>query len=341
MKGKGKRKWLTKSVIASIITAAVCVLVIAALLITNIFVPVKYLASYMFCGSNNVEGEADVTFLDVGYGTCIVIRFPDGKVMLIDGGDGSYTNNCKVLKALNSMHIDYIDWLVCSSVKSEHCGGLSEVIKYKQTGTIYYPYCKNIYITDEYYDFYMAATESGAELVYSEYKAGAYGENYFFSFLSPSIKENDEGEYAQLNSSASSGNINAASAVIWVEICGTSFIFCSDATAGIMSKICNNYLITTAAGDLYAAQGGYSVKLEELDVVEGANHGAAASATFYDFALPSYTIISVGENTNGSPSTDALTTMTASDGTVYTTQNSGTIKIDVYSDVYGISKEKQ
>ncbi len=340
MKGKTKRKGLSKSAIISIVTAAVCVLIMAALLITNIFVPVKYLASYMFCGSDNLNGEAVVTFIDVGYGTCIVLRFPDDKVMLIDGGDGSYTNNCKIIKTLNAMDINYIDWLVCSSVKSEHCGGLAEVVKYKDIGTIYYPYCKNIYITDEYYDFYKAANESGAELVYSEYKTGAYGENYFFSFLSPSVSENEDGEYAQLNSSATSENINAASAVLWVEICGTSFIFCSDATESVMTKICENYLIMTSAGDSYAPQGDYSVKLENLDIAEGANHGSSASAVFYDFAQPSNTIISVGENTNGSPSTDALTTI-CNYGEALTTQNCGTIKIDVYSDVYGISKEKQ
>lgn len=337
---KSKRKRLKKSTIISIITAAVCAVAVAALLIVNVYVPVKYLATYIICGSDNLDGASDVTFVDAGYGSCIIVRFPDGRVMLIDGGDGSYTNNCAVMSALNAMDIDYIDWLVCSSVKAEHCGGLSEVVKYKRTGTIFFPCCSNIYVTDEYYKFYTAAVNSGTEMVYSEYGAGSYGENYFFSFLSPSVTTNPDGEYAQLNGSATSDNINAASAVLWLEICGTSFIFCSDATESVMTKICENYLIVSASGGGFAPQGAYSVKLEELDFAEGANHGSVASAAFYDFARPVCTIISVGENTSGSPSTDALTTY-CNYGEAYTTQNSGTIKINVYSDGYGISKEKQ
>lgn len=336
---KGKRKRLKKSTIISLITAAVTGIVVVVLLIINMYVPVKYIAAYIMCGSDELEGVADVTYIDVEYGTCIAVRFPDGKTMVIDGGNGTYTNRCKIIKALNSMDIDYIDWLVCSSVKSEHCGGLSEIVKYKHIGTVYYPYCNNIYITDDYYNFYTEAVESGADMVFSQYKVGASGDNYFFSFLSPSVIDNAEGEYAQLNNYASEETINAASSVLWLEIYGTSFIFCSDATEDVMTKVCENYLMFTAVGDSYAAQDGYSVKLENLDIVEAADHGSVASATFYDFTQPDYTIISVGENTSGSPSTAALSTI-CNYGQAFTTQNCGTIKINVYSDGYLISKEK-
>ncbi len=337
---KGERKKITRATVISIITAAVFVLAAVALIITNIFIPVKYLACYVLAGSDAIDGSADVTFVDVGYGTSIIVRFPDGRVMLIDGGDGSYTNRCEIIKQLNAMDIDNIDWLVCTSVNAEHCGGLAEVIKYKSAGTIYYPYCKNVYITDEYHAFYNAAVSCGADMIYSEYGVGASGDNYFFSFLSPSSRTNPLGEYEQLNSYASTDTISAASAVLWVECCGTSFLFCSDATEDVMTKICENYLMFTAAGDSYAPQDSYSVRLEKLNVAEAANHGGCASAVFYDYVKPDCTIISVGENTSGSPALDAMTTICNS-GDAYTTQDCGNIKINVFSDSYEIIKEKQ
>ena len=61
-------KKLSKGRIAAVVTAATLATVSIALIILNIFIPVKYLSSYFVSGSRAESGVMRVSFLDVGYG---------------------------------------------------------------------------------------------------------------------------------------------------------------------------------------------------------------------------------------------------------------------------------
>ena len=138
---------LTKKALAAVISVAVAAAVITALLIVNIFYPLKYLSAYFVRRTRPQQGQLVLRMLDVGQADCALATLPDGKVMLIDGGDGSYTSTLSVIRALNSIDCDFIDYVVCTSVKAEHCGGLAEIIGMFGAGTIFYPYCVNKHIT--------------------------------------------------------------------------------------------------------------------------------------------------------------------------------------------------
>ena len=51
------------------------------------------------------EGELKIHFLDVGQGDCTVLEFPDGRSMIIDGGDGTFDNTAAILRYLNALKI--------------------------------------------------------------------------------------------------------------------------------------------------------------------------------------------------------------------------------------------
>jgi competence protein ComEC len=88
----------------------------------------------LFIGSGMLSGETDrgkltITFLSVGQGEATLIRFPDGKRMLIDGGGNPGDSNWDVgerllAPALWSMGIDRLDYLVLTHPHPDHLRGL-------------------------------------------------------------------------------------------------------------------------------------------------------------------------------------------------------------------------
>lgn len=305
-----KNNRLTKGRIIAIITAAVVCVLVLTLIIINIFIPIKYLSAYFVVEEEREEGVLTVTFIDVGYGDCILCELPDGKILLIDGGDGSHQSTLAILRKLNERGVDKIDYLVCTSVLTEYCGGLAEIIEYKEVGQIFMPEISDSLtdITEAYAEFVEAAENSDAEISYCSYGNGAVGEDYFFTFLSPSSADDPMGYYAALNSSPTDENILNASAVIWLEYAGRSFAFTSSAGKDALEDIVDSYNMMTEAGDKYGAIGDYSVVLSDCDVVSVPGHGReeCSSAIWYEALSPSVAVISVGENYSGYPSTQAL-----------------------------------
>ena len=109
-----KNNKLSKKAIAAVAIAAATAVAVIALLITNIFIPVKYLSSYTVLNNKGAkDGVMRVGFLDVGFGDCTVVELPDGKNMLIDGGNGRTVNTSRILKYLNLRNIDNVDYVVC------------------------------------------------------------------------------------------------------------------------------------------------------------------------------------------------------------------------------------
>ncbi|MCD7728635.1 MAG: MBL fold metallo-hydrolase [Clostridia bacterium] len=304
-KGKGK---LTKGAIAAIISIATTAVVISTLLIINLFFPLKYASAYFVTRSRSPSDGMYFHFLDVGHADCAIVEFPDGKVMLIDGGDGTYASTHKILKTLNGLDIDYIDYLVCTSVNEEHCGGLADIIEQKSVGTIYYPYSANVYITDEYYAFYNAAKECGAQMVVSEYGAGdeSDGGEYFFVFLSPVNHGSALSEYTTMNTSPTAENMDNASAVMWIEYAGNGVFYASDVHTDILSSIVKDYNFYNNDGlGSYFTLGSHEVDFSNCVLYKTANHGSYDSicSELYNLLSPSYSVISVGEqNASDCPS---------------------------------------
>lgn len=334
-----KRLKLTKRRVGAIITAAIVAVFVAALLITNIFIPVKYLFAYLVPREQRQPGVLTVTFLDVGYGDCAVCELPDGKVMLIDGGDGSYSNNLAILDRLNRRGIDKIDYLVCTSVLGEYCGGLAEIIEYKQVGRVFMPATENYFLTQSYALFCEQVNRFNIPKTYSHYGVGESGDGYFFTFLSPSSPDDPLGYYAALNSSPTEENMLNASAILWLEYAGTSFAFTSSAGRDALSDAVGSYKLITASGGRYAPAGDNDVVLENCDVVTVPGHGReeCSHPLWYDTLKPSVAVISVGENYSGCPSAQAIADIGNVVSSPALTQVRGDITVTVTTEGYTLS----
>jgi len=83
------------------------------------------------------RGTLQVHFLDVGQGDSTLIRFPDGRSMLIDGGGqfGNFNVGQGVVEPyLRSIQVSKIDFLVASHSDSDHISGLFPLMKRMEVG---------------------------------------------------------------------------------------------------------------------------------------------------------------------------------------------------------------
>ncbi|MDE7163488.1 MAG: hypothetical protein K2O44_05360 [Clostridia bacterium] len=339
----GRKSKLPKRVIALIITAAICAIMVAAILIVNAFIPVRYLSAYMVNGNKNAEGAMRVSYADAGFGDCILVELPDGKTVLIDGGDGAYPNTLHLLKFLNSRGVSTIDYLICTSVKDEHCGGLTEIVKYKKVGYAFIPFSLNTRITDEYNSFVSALNERGVSYGYAGVGEGIYSEEYgyFLTFLSPSNYLSDQSAYAGMNSDPTTANIENASVITWLEYDGTAFAFTSDIRAEGLKSITEMYSASIALGQPFCRIGGHSVKLEDCKIVTAPCHAGKSNtyAPWYDLIQPEQAVISVGKSFADYPSLQALSDI-CNYCDPYYTMYSGDITVTVSGGSYEIATSK-
>ena len=75
--------------------------------------------------SEDVVLNADykIHYLDVGQGNCTICELPDGKVLLIDGGNEFY--GFKISEFLSERNINKIDYLIATHADADHIGGLN------------------------------------------------------------------------------------------------------------------------------------------------------------------------------------------------------------------------
>jgi competence protein ComEC len=69
-----------------------------------------------------------MTAIDVGRGDALLIEFPNGKHMLVDGG-GSYSARHFVIPYLMEKQITHLDAIVCTHEHWDHIDGLVEMLK--------------------------------------------------------------------------------------------------------------------------------------------------------------------------------------------------------------------
>ncbi len=137
-----------------------------------------------------------VTYLDVGQGNCTFVKLPDGKTMLIDGGNTMYGD--KIFNYLRSINVSKIDYMIASHADSDHIGGLIKVLEQFEVKNIYRPFqicgrgtsykdfvpSESEDLADVYY-YYRDKLDKNAKIsrvtssVYNDFLTAAYSEIYF------------------------------------------------------------------------------------------------------------------------------------------------------------------
>lgn len=262
------------------------------------------------------EGELRISFLDVGQGDATLIRFPDGKTMLIDGGDDKNENKRSLMRYLNAAGIDFIDYLVLTHTDSDHCGGLTEVVKFKDVGKVYLPLAEDYNVNAGFARLYAEAQKKGLSIETADisFKISSTDPRYPYELycLSPYMG-------AELSEEA-----NENCAVLWLDYKGVSTIFCADAPQSIEERLIRDQRL-----------GLLNCSIESTEIIKMPHHGSndGASLEFLEFLGVKTAVISVGkDNIYGHPSTETLTRLSSVGADVYRTDEQGHIVAVITSD---------
>lgn len=241
------------------------------------------------CGKNSL---LEIHIIDVGQGDSILIKTPNSKTLLIDGG----TNESeRIVKGYLKKHkIKTIDFLIATHPDSDHIGGLDAVVNKFNVKGLYLP--EQTITSNSYNDLISACNQKQVPLNYV-YKGNNFSiDNYIDLFvLSPSYIQDDN-------------NLN--SIVFKLSFKNKSFLFTGDAESSNESDIINSF------------------NLEDIDFLKVGHHGSKSSTTseFLDETTPDVAVISCGyKNQYGHPHNTTLKNLKDHNVTTYRTDLSGDI----------------
>ena len=269
------------------------------------------------------EGELRMHFLYVGQGDAILIELPDGKVALVDGGDNRESTELVVMRYLNALGIDTIDYLVATHTDADHCGSLDAVVAHKKILNAYLPTTKPENAGKEYASLYANLLEEECAMHFNQrYRkmGNAEGENsYIFTFVYPYSSALSDGELPD--------DPNMESAVLWLDYRGVSTLLTGDAPYAV-----EGFLMREDRLGMFENTG---VELSSTEILKVSHHGSG-DATGYDFLeyLHAETaIISCGKNNiYGHPTSGVLNHLSTAGVTTYRTDELGSIVVTISAD---------
>ena len=262
------------------------------------------------------EGELRIHFIDVGQGDCILLELPDGKVALIDGGDEKESTATKIIRYLNALKIEVIDYLIVTHADADHFGGLDRVVEYKTVLNAYLPAIKPENAGNKYARLYEQLLEERCVIEYASRNislSNSTGETpYVFTFLYPytakiedeNLKEDD----------------NASSSVLWLDYHGVSALFTGDASTSAELALVRD--------DQMGMFEPYGVDLTSTEILKVAHHGSSNSShlDFLTYLNVQTAVISCGkDNTYGHPSEGVQLNLDKVGATTYRTDENGSV----------------
>ncbi|MDD4801945.1 MAG: DNA internalization-related competence protein ComEC/Rec2 [Syntrophomonas sp.] len=244
------------------------------------------------------RGSLEMVFIDVGQGDSTLIKTPQGRFVLVDGGGSPmYDVGSKtVLPYLHYRGISKLDMVINTHPDIDHLQGLVRVAHATQIKYIGLPEC--IKDRNEYYNLRNIAIFQNIPIV--SLQAGQYiklEENLEIKVIYPS-GENYSGD-----------NFNRKSLVLQIKFRDFSAILCGDIPQEVLTQV-----------------------LEATDspvtLVKVPHHGSKGSLlpSFYNDLQPRYAVISVGANNPfGHPHPDVLEILAKTGAKVLRTDQDGAV----------------
>jgi competence protein ComEC len=317
-KGKVKKR---KKILAAAIGAFVL-----GLCLFSFFVPPVTWKYYVALPkvSARADGELRIHFLNAGDGDCMVLELPDGKSLMIDGGEDEFS--ATALRYLNALKIKKLDSLLLTHTDTDHCGGLDKVVKYKSADKIYLHDVTNFYVNADYAELYAEVLKSGAEILRSHRYVELADDDseYQLTVLSPLSAGNDSAYDVVNDGSTKSEDIDDTSAVLYLSYGGVNALFMGDATSRVEEILIDHY-----KNNFFDNIG---VELANIDILKVGDHGSdsSTSGAFVKFLGVKTAVITCGEE-NGASST-VCDNLEEAGAEIFRTDRQGNIVVTISAD---------
>ena len=230
-----------------------------------------------------------VYFFDVGQADSILIQ-NENETMLIDAGNNE--DGDLLVKNLQELQIEKIDYLIGTHPHEDHIGGLDNIIKNFEIGTIYMPKVQTN--TKTFEDVLDAVANKNLKI-----ETPKVGDSFKIG----------EANCKVLAVGNDKTNLNLSSIVIQMNFENLSYLFTGDAEEEIENKL----------------------ELGKINILKVAHHGSDTSSSlkFLNKTAPELAIISVGkDNSYGHPSQTTLNNLKNIGSTIYRTDEVGNIMIE-------------
>lgn len=235
-----------------------------------------------------------VHYISVGQGDATAINFPDGRVMLIDAGpdDSASTLSSYLTNKVFNNQTDFtIDYFILTHADADHIGGAMRILSDFDIGIVYMPIIES-------------ETNVYKNLV------NYINENNINSEIISAKVELVGGVNLKIFEPLDRTSTNNTCPLIKLEFYDTSFLFTGDIDSSAESEFIRLY------GDEL-----------DIDVLKVAHHGSSYSTSeeFIKATTPEYSVISVGKNSYGHPSSEVLNRLETNGVVNYRTDINGNI----------------
>lgn len=305
-----------------ILCTFIVVAVILGLCIFGFFVPPASWKYYFSLPTveKRKAGEMRVHFLSVGQGDSTLVEFPDGKIMLVDGGLAEEESVGTVMRYLNALEIKKIDALVLSHADSDHSGGLKEVARYKKIEKAFLPNAD----ADENMAYATLLTELSKRKVSWEYVSRVSdffeGISYQLFCVYPYMAQ--DGEQSQEKEPFED---NENSCVLYINYQGVGVLLTGDISAEEESVLVRDDKLGLFKKD------GFTLS-QSVDILKVPHHGSkySSGATFLSHLGVKTAVVSCGkDNQYSHPHQETLDRLSTAGAKIYRTDINGCVCVTV------------